>query len=64
MNVYNTPMGVLWTYYWEYRIIFAMFLSIFSITTNFSEHFVYKLENEEYKLNKFSFYHFTDSDRC
>ena len=47
MNVHNTPIGVVWTYYWKYRIIFAMFLSIFCITTNFSEHFVYKLENEE-----------------
>ena len=33
MNVHNTPMGVLWWYYWEYQRIFAMFLSIFCVTT-------------------------------
>ena len=50
MNVHNTPMGVLWTYCWEYRRIFAMFLSIFCVTTKkhlFSGHFVHNLENEE-----------------
>ena len=33
MNVHNTPMGVLCRYYWEYRRIFVMFLSIFCVTT-------------------------------
>ena len=67
MNVPNTPVGVLWTCFWEYRRIFAMFLSIFCATTKkdlFSGHFVYKLENEETYAEQIYFYHFTGSETC
>ena len=67
MNVHNTPMGVLWTYYWEYQRIFAVFLSIFGVTTKkifFQDIFYVSQKMKKYMLNIFSFHHFTGSETC